>query len=229
MKLRVKLDYRKSISRTVCGFTLTELMVVVGIMAIIIAITLPAFRGIGRGAGMRSAIVELKTTLSLARQWGITHRKKTCVVFVPLYTTPNNISTNLYKVYKAYNVFCVTGETNGNFYGYYVKDWTYMPPGVVFDAVATPNQNVFANSCAVNVPFPNSDSGRQSLRAVVFKTDGTTSRGATPYEVYLCDGWANISTNPWSLDYGLQPGSTNRGVEVNGVTGGMRVRDYSMQ
>ena len=45
-------------------------------MAIIIGISAPAFVGMGRGAGMRGAVRSVHSTLSLLRQWAITHREK---------------------------------------------------------------------------------------------------------------------------------------------------------
>lgn len=58
------------------AFTLVELLAVIVIMAIIIAISAPAFVGMGRGAGMRGAVSGVRSTLSLLRQWAITHREQ---------------------------------------------------------------------------------------------------------------------------------------------------------
>jgi type II secretory pathway pseudopilin PulG len=61
--------------------TLIELMLVIVIMAIIMTFAVPAFVGIGRGAGLRSAVQGVRSTLSLTRQWAITHREKTSFVY----------------------------------------------------------------------------------------------------------------------------------------------------
>jgi len=58
------------------GFTLVELLLVIVLMAIIIAISAPAFIGMGRGAGMRGSVSGVRSTLSLLRQWAITHREE---------------------------------------------------------------------------------------------------------------------------------------------------------
>ena len=62
--------------RCLFGFTLVELLIVIALMAIITGITVPAFVGMGRGAGMRGAVSSVRSTLSLLRQWAITHREE---------------------------------------------------------------------------------------------------------------------------------------------------------
>jgi len=63
------------------AFTLIELLVVIVLMALIIAISVPAFVGIGRGAGMRGSVRSVHSTLSLLRQWAITHREQVTFVY----------------------------------------------------------------------------------------------------------------------------------------------------
>ena len=57
------------------GFTLVELLIVMVLMAIIIGMAAPAFIGMGRGAGMRGGVRAVCSTLSLLRQYAITHRE----------------------------------------------------------------------------------------------------------------------------------------------------------
>jgi prepilin-type N-terminal cleavage/methylation domain-containing protein len=58
------------------AFTLVELLIVMVLMAIIVGMAVPAFLGIGRGAGMRGGVSSVCSTLSLLRQWAITHREE---------------------------------------------------------------------------------------------------------------------------------------------------------
>lgn len=58
------------------GVTLLELLLVIAVMAIVLTVSMPAFTSMGRGAGMRGTVAEVKSTLSLARQWAITKRER---------------------------------------------------------------------------------------------------------------------------------------------------------
>ena len=63
------------------GFTLIELLIVMVLMAIILGMAAPAFIGMGRGAGMRGGVRSVYSTLSLLRQWAITHREEVSFVY----------------------------------------------------------------------------------------------------------------------------------------------------
>ncbi len=65
-----------SLSQRQAGVTLLELLLVIAVMAIVLAISMPAFTSMGRGAGMRGAVAEIKSSIALARQWAITKRER---------------------------------------------------------------------------------------------------------------------------------------------------------
>jgi prepilin-type N-terminal cleavage/methylation domain-containing protein len=81
-------ETNKCLPRVARGFTLIELLLVMVLMAIIIGISAPAFVGLGRGAGMRGAVRSVHSTLSLLRQWAITHREQ--VTFCYFKEGPNS-------------------------------------------------------------------------------------------------------------------------------------------
>lgn len=64
------------------GFTLLELLVVIGIMVMLMAIAAAGFVGIRRGAEIRGAVMTLRTTLMLARQEAVTKRRAVTVEFI---------------------------------------------------------------------------------------------------------------------------------------------------
>ena len=69
------------LSAYVPSFTLIELLIVMVLMAIILGMAAPAFIGMGRGAGMRGGVRSVCSTLSLLRQWAITHREEVSFVY----------------------------------------------------------------------------------------------------------------------------------------------------
>lgn len=76
------------------------------IAVVIMAVSLPSFLSMGRGAGMRTAVNNVRSTVALSRQWAITHREE--ITFVASSTgmvwTTNNMAvqaTNDHACYYA--------------------------------------------------------------------------------------------------------------------------------
>ena len=69
-----KIRFTLHASRSSSGMTLIELLVVMVVMALIMSVSIPAFTSMGRGSGLRNAVSIVHTSLSLARQWAITHK-----------------------------------------------------------------------------------------------------------------------------------------------------------
>lgn len=63
------------------GFTLIELMTVITIMAVMMGVAVAAWLDWSRGAGMRSSLLDVQSSLALTRQWAITHRVRTQYVY----------------------------------------------------------------------------------------------------------------------------------------------------
>lgn len=63
------------------GFTLLELLTVMAIMLMLMGMVMGSYYGFLRGAGLTSAVTNVRSTLSLARQFAVTHRCKTHVLF----------------------------------------------------------------------------------------------------------------------------------------------------
>ena len=161
---------------------------------------------------MRVAVVQMKTTLALARQWAITHRQRTCVVF-PGLNDANRIS--------GYTVFATNRYATGPGSYAYVKDWSYLPKGVVIH---------FAGSdlrTGLQFPNPTSTSQRITADAVIFLPDGTIdgSGGSYGSRILLAEGWANAVTNASGLvspDYGLVQGGVSQLLRIATHTGSVK-------
>ena len=116
------------------AFTLIELLVVMVIAVVIMAVSLPSFISMGRGAGMRTAVNNIRSTVALSRQWAITHREQ--ITFVAsstgmVYNMTNGVfseATNDHACYYATNAA-----------GTLVQSITDLPLDVTFDDTSETN------------------------------------------------------------------------------------------
>src|SRR5438046_10502978 len=69
--------------RRLAAFTIIELLVVIGIIALLTTIGLPALKGFGKGTGMAGAQRQMLEDLGLARLAAINGRTTVDVAFVP--------------------------------------------------------------------------------------------------------------------------------------------------
>jgi prepilin-type N-terminal cleavage/methylation domain-containing protein len=232
--------------RKCAAFTLIELLVVIGIMAARLALSIPAFQGLGRGSGMQTAIAELRSTLALARQYAIAHRITTCVVFPDGEDSIYNASPGqVEKAFKSYAVYYKAPEGTYKRLG----EWKTLPPGVVFDNVfmppnssgtPSPYKNLLTtpdNSIIPNVEFPVAGT-YESLIGIGFKPDGAgvfwsdTQQafvGGNPIHVIISEGWPeNVNTNAGTVND--QPFVKNEriifSVEVATLTGQLKVKEH---
>jgi len=112
------------------GFTLIEMLTVIVIIVVVMTIGIPAFNNLMKAGGLSGASREVANALGLARQYAITHRTTTYVVF-PYSGTTGTIGTNLAPCYQSYAVVDVGS-------GNYISKWEHLPLGTVFmDSGAT--------------------------------------------------------------------------------------------
>ncbi len=189
----------------------------VAIIGVMLALIMPAFRGLGRGMGMKSAVADIRATLSLARQHAITKRKMVWVVFA----SSNTISTAPNEAWRAYRSYAVWASTN------YIKEWTTLPPGVIvtpdtsaFPASVGHGDNVLVAGMVTNIPFPTATDTRHDVRYLQFTPEGACNSNGR--EVYLTE--AVTETNGW---FELKPGASKFSVEAHILTGQIRVKDYN--
>lgn len=139
--------------RRIRSFTLIELLLVMGVIGLLLVMAVGGYQNIGRASQVNTSITQLKFSLQLARQWAITQRQKTWVVFP--------ISADQNKVVDVNNSNIIVA-TNVNFraYGMYAEDssgtpelireWSYLPAGVFFDygpwSNATTSKNLLKNT-----------------------------------------------------------------------------------
>src|SRR6266404_144895 len=159
------------------GFTLIEMLTVIVIIAVILGIGLPAFTNLMKSGGLSGASREVANALGLARQYAITHRTTTRIVF-PYSGTIGTIAsaTNLCPWYQSYAVLDI-GSTN------YVSKWDHLPLGTVFmcDSVllGSGTHPCLDTLTLASLPFPNTNSSSAMLAYIEFNPTGAASNPGT--------------------------------------------------
>src|ERR1700689_5015034 len=128
------------------GFTLIEMLVVIVIVGILVSFALPAATTLMKSGGLNGAAREVANTLGLARQYAITHRTTTCVVFPFSVTTMGNPGSDVAPQYQSYAVYDLGSAS-------YISKWEHLPPGAVFMNV---NATVGNPPCLDNLGSVNS-------------------------------------------------------------------------
>jgi len=118
------------------GFTLIEMLAVIAIIGIILAAGLPAVMSLMRSGGVSAATREVSNTLNLARQYAITQRTNTRVIFAYNDNSADTLATeNLW--YIGYTVVASNRDVSGPQAWQYIGKWEFLPPGAVFLAADT--------------------------------------------------------------------------------------------
>jgi prepilin-type N-terminal cleavage/methylation domain-containing protein len=150
------------------GFTLIEMLVVIGIIAVVATLSLPSIEGFGKANTIAAASRQLLDDLAQARQLAIANRTTVYVVFLSpeIVNVPRGALsprearslTNLYLgQYTAYGFYSrrrvgdQPGYTNATYFG----EWRFLPKGV-FLATNKFNNNVanrFSSYTDINRPF----------------------------------------------------------------------------
>jgi prepilin-type N-terminal cleavage/methylation domain-containing protein len=205
------------------GFTLLELIVVIAIMALLLGLAVPAFQGLGRGSRLRTAVFQLNTAMSLARQMAVTTRQEVFAIFPDQLISATNVQGYAYTSYGFY-----TQRDK------YIGEWRSLPPGIVFHHDFRPPRdtrrlyNIFDQAYLTNqLPFNTATSAFRNVRSIKYRPDGVlnvpnpTQNGFLK-ALYLSEGFMNSGAiTPFYI--------TNAGVhgiEFRSETGQSRVREY---
>jgi prepilin-type N-terminal cleavage/methylation domain-containing protein len=214
------------------GFTLVELLAVILIMGMLMLFAIPSFQSASRGGRVRSAVFQLNSTISLARQNAITSRQNVHILF-----PDSSISYGPETIDLAYRAYSLYGSRDG-----YLAEWRILPEGVVFQrdfrfSQETGNaiRNIFlqtGTNYLKNVVFPSAEANQsERVLALTFRPDGALDHAAfNPKGVYLTDGFIEPDFDNFTIpDSGVffRTNVTVYAVEIRPESGQSRIREYN--
>jgi prepilin-type N-terminal cleavage/methylation domain-containing protein len=174
------------------GFTLIEMLVVLVIVGIMVGLAIPAVTNLMKSGGVSAASRHVSSTLSLARQYAITHRTKTRVIFP--YSATTGVGLSQAPQYLTYAVVAKDSTSAG---WAYVGKWEFLPLGVVFLKVGAGALNdPVSMQRDLAMPFPSTVAGYSNtpLAYIEFNPTGVASlagasqAGTLTFQEGLIDG-----------------------------------------
>jgi prepilin-type N-terminal cleavage/methylation domain-containing protein len=210
------------------GFTLIEMLVVIGIIAVMIGIAVPNLRGLREGNEIEAASRQMVQDLSLARARAINGRTTVAVIYLPWSLLKldlagyrpdevDEIKRLQAGVYTQYALFSArrVGDQPGQNTPRYMTEWKGLPEKTF---IAT---NKFTSATSTNrfryapFPFPFADSRNLGLPYVAFNHEGRLS---------LADG--SPLNPPGNIRIPLARGAI---LYIRDATGGVPDTSFSVQ
>ena len=194
-------------------FTLTELMVVLLIMAILLAVAIPAFEKLTTGTGVDAAGRMVSAQLRLARQYAITQRAKIAIIM------PGPAATGLTEKYRysCLRAAIVTGGSSPFTFSEWVQNttWSFIPIGAsIMEAdddkgiknagslSKTPNDDGYTKCSSVDMTKLVAGYTGTNIRCMVFAPTGRVL-GASRYATI---GDATFTGGSWAIRNPVESG-----------------------
>jgi prepilin-type N-terminal cleavage/methylation domain-containing protein len=185
------------------AFTILEMMIVIGIIGLMAAMTLPHLSGFAKGNTITGATRQLLDDVGLARQRAIANRSEVCMVFLPpnfWVNDQNQAFSNSQMTglvghqYAAYALISMrtVGDQPGKSNAHYLTDWKPLPQGIYFypwqltNGYALPSTNLISTR---NTTIGNGLSNGWNVTSfptnILFPFPSTASAGTSNYLPYL--------------------------------------------
>ncbi len=123
------------------NFTLVEILMVLGLMAILLFIALPAFEKLAKGSGVELAARNLTSKLGQARGYAITSREYVAVLMPTNTTLPEH-------AFKGYKLCVVSGTTSPFTFKRWIpsEKWEFTPNGTAINHIFNTPHDAGTNS-----------------------------------------------------------------------------------
>jgi len=191
------------------AFTVLELLVVLGIIAIMLVALVPAVTSLSKAGGRRAALNSLLGGIEQARAEAIKSGQPTYVVF-PTFTSGAQSTLDRYN-YRSYAIFEIDLATG---VAKQLTDWKSFPAGVALRAAGTAALSNLADPATLTPPVTftfNPDTSATPFRCFKFNSNGEVQAPAANVLLAVFEGYVNNgsevattkdgSGNPSAVEY----------------------------
>lgn len=209
------------------GFTILELLVVMGIIIIALVALVPAVTSLSKSGGRRAAFNILIGGIEQARAEAIKSAQATYVVF-PTFTSGAQSTLDRYN-YRAYAIFEDDAANPGNVKQ--LTDWKSFPAGAALRAAGTAALSNLADPTTLTPPVAFSfapDASAAPFRCFKFNSNGEVQAPAASILLGVFEGYVNSGSevattkdangNPSAVEYLTVSQFTGRAVPANAVS-----------
>jgi prepilin-type N-terminal cleavage/methylation domain-containing protein len=157
----------------VAGFTLVELLAVIGIMGLLAAVAVPALKGLTGSGGRKQALSQVMGALEIARNTAISTGTNAAVIFPD--STSDSTFGGAQNPYRYRSMAVVAwNATNSATPATIVGSWIVLPQGISFlpkYLVTTTTTNMISVTASIQIP-PKTNSTAITCPGIIFQTDG---------------------------------------------------------